>query len=96
MRHAGVSQDFQEDRAWMTQFNRDANLATAAVTASILWIDSNGLRAQEHVGNSLRAIGLGSLTASWRKRRDWAMANPFLKLVAIGNYGRSDLEDRFA
>ena len=53
-------------------------------------------RAQEHVGNSLRAIGLGSLTASWRKRRDWAMANPFLKLVAIGNYGRSDLEDRFA
>ena len=57
------------------------------------WSDS---RAQEHVGNSLGAIGLGSLTTSWRKRRDWAMANPFLKLVAIGNYGRSDLEDRFA
>jgi len=53
-------------------------------------------RAQEHVGDSLRAIGLWGLTTSWRKRRNWAMTNPFLKLVAIGNYGRSDLEDRFA
>jgi hypothetical protein len=73
---------------------RNASLTVSPVIANPFLRPADG--AEEEVRWLSRGVGRLNHPTSWRKGRDWAISDPAIQTITIGDDGRSQLENRFA